>query len=338
MKYGCSFDGTHTSTWKLEQTAPAEIGSPSPRLYQVEIPGYEDQKTGSVLDLTENFFGRTSYDNRLITIQFVCRAPRSEWPALRAAIASEIHGQVKKVVFDDDRYHYWHGRSYLESWNADNRLAYPVITIEAAPFKWDSSPTTVSYTISGAASTQTAKIDGTNVSKQDWNTDFRYGSQALPAFDFSPYSVIEFHFTAMRSAVTIQLIDGAGTVYNIESTGEKGARVEAIPVKTLIAAGIDPSTIWRILFSMGADGMVLGKILGVTVPVHSGVRAVDVTATVPAGVQYLRYGTDVFPIVGGFNSLPGVQLLPGSNDLVFTSDLNFPSSGEIEVSYRKGWL
>lgn len=337
MKYGCSFDGTHTSTWKLEQTAPAEIGSPNPRTYQVEIPGYEDQKTGAVLDLTESLFGKTSYDNRLITIQFVCRAPRSKWPALRTAIASEIHGQTKKIIFDDDPSHYWYGRCYLESWNADNRLAYPVVTIEAAPFKWDCDTTNVVCPLLGASS-QTAKIDGTNVSRQEWNTDFRYGSQALPAFDFSPYTVLEFHFTAHRSAVTIQLIDGAGTVYNIESTGEKGTRVETIPVKTLIAAGVDPSTIWRILFSMGADGMVLGKILGVTVPIQNGVRAVDFTATVPTGVQYLRHGTDVFPVVGGFNSLPGVQLLPGRNDLVFTSDLVFPTSGMIEVSYRKGWL
>lgn len=337
MSWSVSFDGIPLSTWGLEQTAPAEIGPPEPRLYQVAVPGFEDKRTGTMLDLTDDFFGRIPYENRLITINCVCRRPRSQWPDLRSSLASEIHGQLKKIVFDDDQSHYWYGRCYLERWNADGRLAYPVITIEAAPFKWDADATTIVHSVT--ARTNNVILPGKNVSKQEWNTDLRYGSQKLPTMDFSPFSMINCHFTAARDTVTIQIIDGNGFVYNTtwlrEGTDEMTA---SFLVPNLEAAGVDIKNIWRILVSMGANAVVVGIIFGTTVKISSGVRTADLTADIPNGVQYVRCGTDVLDVTGGFNDLSALQLSPGDNELVFYSDSNFPTSGEITINYRKGWL
>lgn len=338
MKWGTNFDGIPLSTWGLEQSAPAEIGIAEPILYQVEVPGYEDSKTGHLLDLTQSFVGRTAYKNRTILINCVCRRPRSEWPELRSRLASEVHGKIKKIVFDDDPTHYWYGRCYVESWNADNRLAYPVISVDAAPYRWDSALTTKTVPVDTAA-TQLVKINGSNASRQYWNTDFRYGSMELPTFDFSPYSFLQMEFTAFFPNVNIQMIDGNRTIYDYRSTGQmKEKRTERFSATALAAAGIDMSTIWRILMSLGQDGSVYGGIIGQTVSVTGAPKCSEFMVTVPSGIQYLRVGTNVYNLSGGFNSLPDVELADGDNGLVFTSDLNFPTSGEIEVSYRKGWL
>lgn len=337
MTWGTSFDGVHISAWGLEQTAPAEIGMADPILYQVEVPGYEDPKTGHLLDLTKSFVGRTAYKNRTILVNCVCRRPRSEWPVLRSKIASEIHGKVKKIVFDDDATHYWYGRCYLESWNADNRLAYPVISIDAAPYRWENAVTSTTVPIDTAA-TQLVRINGNDVSRQYWNTDYRYGSKALPTFDFSPYSYIQLDFFAQASVVRIQLVDGNGSIYNYTSSGGNKSRTERITATALRAAGIDMSTIWRILMSFGQNGKVSGGIIGQTVPIVGAPKCSEFMVNVPSGVQYLRFGTSVYSLTSGFNSLPDVDLLDGENNLVFTSDLNFPTSGEIEVHYRRGYL
>lgn len=338
MKWGTNFDGVPLSTWGLEQSAPAEIGIADPILYQVEIPGYEDAKTGHLLDLTKSFVGRTAYKNRTIVINCVCRRPRSEWPELRSRIASEIHGKIKKIVFDDDKTHYWYGRCYVESWNADNRIAYPVITIDAAPYRWEAEPISTTVPIDTAA-TQLVRINGNDVSKFYWNTDYRYGSQSIPTFDFSPYSYLQLDFKAFTPAVHIQFVDGHGAIYNYTSTGaSKVQRTEKFTATALQAAGIDMSTIWRILLSSGQNGKVSGGIIGQTVPITGAPKCTEFMVTVPSGVQYLRLGTSVYSLSGGFNSLPDVDLLDEENDLVFTSDLNYPSSGEIEISFRRGYL
>ena len=342
MYYGVSFDDVHTSDWGLTQSVPAEISAPEPNLYQIEIPGNDMGADGAMLDLTEPITGRVTFKQRAIRIPLVCRGlSRDDWPALQSRIASAIHGQKKRIVFDDDPDYYWYGRCYVDGWNASGKIAKPVITADVGPFKWELSTTELSTSWDSIPETTTTISSGKNVSTNPRQVDLRFGTAEIPTGDFSLYTRLEFTLSVIGTG-SLQLIDSAGQVYSVkraEMSPSSGSKATcSVAISALRTAGLDPAAIYRINLSGGTSIRVDGVYLGIKMTIPGGVRNRDLIITCPTGVSKLTHAGNIYSLLAGENYLPDLMLEQGDNDLNFTATADLPSTGSISVSYVKGWL
>lgn len=337
MQYGTKFDDTHSTEWGIQQTAPAEISEPDPDLYLVKVPGAD-----APLDLSEAPTGRVTYGQRKASIPFVCRAPRSAWPAIRSKISSEIHGQKKTIVFDDDPDHFWEGRTYLEWGKTDEKIAFPEISAKLDPFKWDVSLSVSRCSISKKEYVAVSQIlEGVNVSQQSWNTDLRFGTKTIPTYDFSKYDYITIFFKVSGSIVpNIQLVDGDGSVLNLslQESMELGYDSVSISIEDMRTAGLDPATIWRVLATSCVDVRLTGATTGVSCKVYGGVRTREIVVDSANSDLILIYGGREWTMGEGRTLITDIDLNKGENVFLFKSRALSESSEEIKVTYRRGWL
>ena len=122
------------------------IGAPSVKTSYVPIPGGD----GS-LDYSE-FYGSPKYDNRALTMNFASIA-RSYADRMNqdSAVKNALHGQRRKVIFDDDPGFYYVARLTVGDWYNEDGAGYLTIYGTADPWKYSVRETVVTQSGNGVA-------------------------------------------------------------------------------------------------------------------------------------------------------------------------------------------
>lgn len=128
---GVVFNGLHSwRDWGLLLKSRPVISPPEPKYKLIPIPGSD-----KVIDLTEHFTGRVSYEMREITFEFITAAPRARWADLYSAILNHMHGRQVSIIFDDDPNWVYTGRVTVGNLEADKKTATIAMTATVEPYK-----------------------------------------------------------------------------------------------------------------------------------------------------------------------------------------------------------
>lgn len=123
-----------------------EIGSPEPKVNQIEIEGSD-----GVLDLTD-FFGGVKYKNRSLSFTFSKMGIVPDgFLALYSLVQDLLHGKKMQVILDDDPNHFYYGRVTINEWKSNKNIGEIVIEVDAEPFKQEMYETVVRQTVSSNA-------------------------------------------------------------------------------------------------------------------------------------------------------------------------------------------
>lgn len=235
--------------WGLYLAGPVTVSPPEVYSYIVDIPG-----RNGALDLTESLTGDVSYYDREISCKFVCQAPRPQWPGIHGQIMNAIHGRRMKIVLSDDPDYYYEGRVYVDKWGTEyeNKMEFPEIHATVAPYALEVEMREYTANLSNTK-TVSVSMGGENVSRGNFNVDYRWGSAEVPTCDWSPYNSITIDYTTypdVAGSVKLQVVDADGNVYeNAYSKTEYATETGTITLSksTLTAAGITWDSIYRIL-------------------------------------------------------------------------------------------
>ena len=138
------------------------------------------------LDLTERLTGPDPiFANRQITLNFELRSMRSAWMTDYSTIMQSLHGRVMNVTLSEDANYYWNGRVTVGALEDHGFTAGITVTVDAFPFKWKSSQTTVgTYTLSSTVKTVTLSITD-QIAKPEFTvantTNIEYNGQIFVA-------------------------------------------------------------------------------------------------------------------------------------------------------------
>lgn len=131
------------TTWHLIPTSKPVIATPAPKTNFIEIPG----RNGSV-DLTTYLTGGVVFGPRSGSWEFIIDNGWEYWETTRKNLYSAIHGQVFKIVFEDNPSWYWDGRLSIADYKpeeANNKItinyviepySHAVLATDAA-WLWD---------------------------------------------------------------------------------------------------------------------------------------------------------------------------------------------------------
>lgn len=123
-----------------------EIGSPEPKVNQIEIEGGD-----GVLDLTE-FFGEVKYKNRPLSFKFSkTNIVPDGFLALYSLVQNLLHGKRMQIILDDDPGNFYYGRVTINEWKSNKNIGEIVIDVDAEPYKYKLAETVVSKAVSGTA-------------------------------------------------------------------------------------------------------------------------------------------------------------------------------------------
>ena len=144
---GITFNNIHSYTeWGLLLTSQ-EVGSPSIKLEEVDKQGADGR-----LDFTDYFSG-VKYDNRTLKFEFSTNSlTPAEFLELVSDIQDKLHGQLMKVVLDDDTGYFYRGRVKVGDFSWTKWLGKVVVEVEAEPYKLKKQLTTVVKAVTGTAS------------------------------------------------------------------------------------------------------------------------------------------------------------------------------------------
>lgn len=325
---GVKFEELHSyDDFELYMSERPEIGTPEAKIITVDIPGSD-----GFVDLTETISGEVKYNNRELVFHFVSMAGISSQAAAYQKVYNALHGKKMKITLDEDPEYYYVGRCSVEA-EAENTVMYVTVTADCEPYKYEQDMRV--YTVDLAnAGTKTVEITaGKNVSKQDWNTDYRFGTQNIPTYDFGIYQKLEVVWEPSGSMpVTVQFIDGDGTVYNKTATQDTGK--VTLTATELTEAGVDMSTIWRVLASMGGNAKIYGETfhcatLEIAGTPKSAVPAFEVTGD----TVLLDFNGTRYELQKGFVYSPEIVIRDGTNTMMFTG-----TDGTVSVEFRGGYL
>jgi hypothetical protein len=253
---GVSFDGKHSYTdfglWMLSRP---DLGSPTPKLSIVDIPGADGN-----IDLTEANTGEVKYNNRTITLAFGAVVEADEQEEFRTNIMNYLHGKrISKIVLDEDPEWYWTGRASVTFDQVRSWRLNCTVTIDASPYAMSVSKT-FKHLTDGTATTQNIQI-GNDVSTKEWNTDIRLGTKDFPDGlpTASQQNLIitwpEGATVGILASKTIQVIDADGNFHTHTFTLPQTDNTVTIPFSTLTSDGVDVAKVYRILVS-GIGGCV----------------------------------------------------------------------------------
>lgn len=336
MYYGVSFDDYHTlDDWGLYLAEPVTVSPPEAQTHYIEVPGRDGP-----IDLSEAN-GRLAYNNREMEFDFVCQKRRTEWPKVHHDVLNTLHGKSMKIILDEDSDYYYEGRVYVEKWgtDAEKKMEFPVITADVGPFKWEHEAVTYSETFSSSdiATSKLVQITaGTDVSKQDWNVDYRYSVTDDLAFDFSLHKSIYITYTVYSKAAyhNIQFVDRNGGVYDAGMDTSAGAAT--FTIDALEAAGIDTTCIYRILISgASAAEVYVYTSNAVTMTVEGATRTTTPVIIVTSGITAVTLNGITYDLSTGANLCEDIILDNGDNELIFYGTF---TSATITVSYQRGFL
>ena len=122
-----------------------KIGSPSPKIETVDVPGGD-----GVLDLTD-YFGGVKYGNRSLSFDFSTITSQDEFMNLFSRVQNALHGQKMKIVLDEDPDWYYIGRITVSEWKAEKNIGKLTIDCDCDPYKYKKDETVVLKTVSGSA-------------------------------------------------------------------------------------------------------------------------------------------------------------------------------------------
>lgn len=133
MIAGVSFDDQHCYDDLGMILAQKEIGLPETQTTYVEVPGRD-----GVIDLTEAASGTVKYNSREITLTFItCKnISELEWPQFLERVAGALHGQKKKITFDEDEDYYYSGRCEIDTFETSNAKQTVVVRCTCDPYKY----------------------------------------------------------------------------------------------------------------------------------------------------------------------------------------------------------
>lgn len=108
------------------------ISEPVPQTKIVNVPG----RNGAI-DLSEVLSGTVKYNNRTIKIQFTITDNVNEWESKRQELATKLHGEKMRIVFDDDEAFYWLGRVEVGDLKPSGSCAEITISANVDPYKYN---------------------------------------------------------------------------------------------------------------------------------------------------------------------------------------------------------
>ena len=162
-----------------------EIGSPEPKVNQVDVEGSD-----GVLDYTD-YFGDVKFKNRSLSFIFstLGQTP-AQFMEKFTEVHNAIHGKMMEIVLDDDPEFYYVGRVTVNQWKANRNLAEIIIEVDAEPYKMELHEKTVALpaTVMNLRKMVVPKVvvSGTvTVHKCDVHIELKEGVHIVPEFELS---------------------------------------------------------------------------------------------------------------------------------------------------------
>ena len=122
--------------WNIVLTK-VDIPLPEPKTSLVEIKGAD-----GVLDLSEVLTGDILYNNRTITLTFEMMDD-ADYYDLISNISNYLHGKKVTISLTNDEDYYYVGRASINQWQCIKRKGIIVITVDAEPYKYSVTETTM---------------------------------------------------------------------------------------------------------------------------------------------------------------------------------------------------
>ncbi|MCD8355992.1 MAG: hypothetical protein LUE11_05425 [Clostridia bacterium] len=332
--------------WGLSLSDPLIIPQPDPNITLVSVPG-----GNGFLNLTTAMTGEVTYSQRKPTFTFTTIAKRREWQSLYSEIANYLHGKEMSIVLDEDPWHYYTGVFQLNEFKSSEITG--TITIEATldPFKYELEETQISVPFEPLNVTS----DGIDLSmlgkeaKDTWNTDYRFGSSAIPTLDLSAYANIAIGWEGQKTyyqhggtSHVIQIVDGNGNFYEIEE--DTAALHNTIKVSDISAAGVDVSNIYRILVQSVKTAIVKANAEACMVVHVEGSKfpSVPIIEIFYEDVT-LAVNGKTFEVSKGIYNSDDIIITESGADFLFFSPLfedpEMPIGSNVAtITYQKGWL
>ena len=134
--------------WNIVLTK-ADIPLPEPKTSLVEIKGAD-----GVLDLSEVLTGDILYNNRTITLTFEMMDD-TDYYDLVSNISNYLHGRIVTISLTNDEDYYYVGRASISQWQCIKRQGIIVITVDAEPYKYSVTETTMIVNVANQTKTIT---------------------------------------------------------------------------------------------------------------------------------------------------------------------------------------
>ena len=134
--------------WNIVLTK-ADIPLPEPKTSLVEIKGAD-----GVLDLSEVLTGDILYNNRAITLTFEMMDD-IDYYDLISNISNYLHGRIVTISLTNDEDYYYVGRASISQWQCSKRQGIIVITVDAEPYKYSVTETTMIVNVANQTKTIT---------------------------------------------------------------------------------------------------------------------------------------------------------------------------------------
>lgn len=116
--------------WHLVPLSRPFFSPPIPKTNFVDIPGGD----GSI-DLSTALSGRTVYENRTGTIEFMIVNGYKEWFILYSEIMNYLQGRKLRAVLEDDPGFYYEGRFWLKTWKSGEHYSSITMEYNVSPYK-----------------------------------------------------------------------------------------------------------------------------------------------------------------------------------------------------------
>ena len=134
--------------WNIVLTK-TDIPLPKPKTSLVEIKGAD-----GVLDLSEALTGDILYNNRTITLTFEMMDD-TDYYDLISNISNYLHGRKVTISLTNDEDYYYVGRASINQWQCIKRQGIIVITVDAEPYKYSVTETTMIVNVANQTKTIT---------------------------------------------------------------------------------------------------------------------------------------------------------------------------------------
>ena len=132
-----------------------DLGNPEPKRIFADVPGMN-----GILELTPAISEETTYQNRTIGLTFDMVDYQRRWLTAFSNIANQIHGRQLSVTIEPDTDYYWDAFCTVDSNKSDRNKGIVVVKLDADPFKYKKTLTTVSITCTNASGTERVITNG----------------------------------------------------------------------------------------------------------------------------------------------------------------------------------
>lgn len=130
--FGSNFGSVNTyDDWFLVPTSRPSFSPPSFDIQTISIPGKD-----GLLDLSTSLTKYPTYGNRTGSLEFLIH-PESPytWSEIYSKVANYLHGQNKRVSFEDDPAYWYDGRLWLNNFVTGEHYSTITIDYSMQPYK-----------------------------------------------------------------------------------------------------------------------------------------------------------------------------------------------------------